>query len=373
MKAKEIVFEIIKETLGLKHLDLNSRFLDIGGNSLNLAEIKSRIKNQTGVDVEAKMFFSKETSSIGNICDEVGRAKKETSYKLTNDEIRFFHKNGYVGPFKLFEPEEMDEIWNELRVELLDKRKAPFPDSKLNYDRHLDIEILSYITSHPRVVERVNSILGPDILNWRTEWFPKYPGDEGTEWHQAQSFVEFEGTEKLVPTKPEQGQPWELTAWFAMNRATKENGCMKVMPGTHNTWYFDEKKNINFTPEDINNKTARNGEKSGFYGYDFSKLKHDENWEPDETQALHIEMEPGEFFLFTSRCMHASNPNITENMNRFGLASRYVPTHVKVYPETNEFCHFGEKFSLDRYSPVLVSGRNSYDHNITSSPISNVD
>lgn len=292
----------------------------------------------------------------------------EENCKLTAAEVKFFYENGYVGPFTLYEPEEMTRIWEDVRLDLLDTSEAPFPDSKLNYDRHLDMPALNRMISHPRLVHRISSILGPDVLSWRTEWFPKYPGDEGTDWHQAESFVEFEGTEKLVPTAAEEGKPWELTAWIAMSEATKANGCLKVMPGSHRTWYFDEKRNIEFEPENFNKKLS-DGQKSGFYGYDYDKLKLDPNWKPDESKAVHMEVKPGQFFMFTSRCMHGSNPNSTKDSVRFGWATRFVPTHVQVYAGQDAFHHFGEVLPLDRYSTVQVAGEDRYRHNRVRKPL----
>lgn len=289
-------------------------------------------------------------------------------FHLSAEQKQFFYDNGYVGPFTLYEPEEMTRIFEDVRMDLLDTSTAPFPDSKLNYDRHLDLPALAKMAFNARIVDRVSSILGPDVLSWRTEWFPKYPGDEGTDWHQAESFVEFEGTEKLEPTAAQEGQPWELTAWVAMSEATKENGCLKVMPGSHRTWYFDEKKNIPFQPENFNQRVIADGTKSGFYGYDYEKLKLDPNWRPDEEKAVHMEVKPGQFFLFTSRCMHGSNPNTSKDSVRFGWATRYVPTHVKVYADQESFHHFGETMPLDRYSTVLVSGEDRYRHNRVRMP-----
>lgn len=291
-------------------------------------------------------------------------------YFLSDVEIKFFFENGYAGPFTLYEPEEMEEIWANVRLDLLDASGAPFPNSRLNYDRHLDIPALNEMISSPKLVNRVSSILGPNVLSWRTEWFPKYPGDEGTDWHQAESFVEFEGTEKLVPTQQEEGIPWELTAWVAMSEATRANGCIKVMPGTHRTWFFDEKRNIEFQPENVNKRVLEDGQKSGFYGYDFEKLKLDPNWKPDESRAVHMEMHPGQFFIFTSRCMHGSNPNSTKDTTRFGWATRFVPTHVKVYADQDSFKHFGEILPLEKYSTVLVSGQDHFKHNRVTLPLS---
>lgn len=291
----------------------------------------------------------------------------QNNFHLSDAERQFFFENGYVGPFTLFEPDEMSQLWESVRLDILDTESAPFPESRLNYDRHLDLPALDGIISDPRVVDRISSLLGPNLLCWRTEWFPKYPGDEGTDWHQAQSFVEFEGIEKLVPPDGQE-EPWELTAWVAMTEATRENGCLKVMPGSHRTWYFDEKRNIPFEPENVN-KAKADGERSGFYGYDYDKLKHDPNWKPDDSRAAHMEVKPGQFFIFTSRCMHGSNPNVTESSVRFGWATRFVPTQVKVYPGQDSFHHFGEVLPLDRYSTVLVAGEDDYRHNRVRTPL----
>lgn len=278
----------------------------------------------------------------------------------TDHDKAFFSENGYIGPFVIHLPSETEALWKQIRIQLLDKSKAIYGDNKMNYDRHLDIKALSDLVSHPAIVTRVQSVLGPNILCWRTEWFPKYPGAEATAWHQAESFVAFEGDSKLVPTAPHDGS-WELTVWYGFTDATRETACLKVIPKTHRTWYFDEKRNVAYNPNDT----------AGFYGYDFEKLKIDPQWKPDESQALHIEMRAGEALMFTSRCLHGSEPNRSKDKLRMGLAIRYVPTDVKVYPNhTGKFTHFGEVFPLDRYAAMLVAGEDNYGHNRITRPLS---
>lgn len=75
-------------------------------------------------------------------------------------------------------------------------------------------------------------------------------------------------------------------------------------------------------------------------------------------------MEPGECLIFTARCIHGSHPNITERSTRFAISSRYVPTHVKVYPGMEGFSAHGGQFDLEDYGTVLVSGEDKYKHNI---------
>jgi len=275
------------------------------------------------------------------------------------EDKEFFVENGYIGPLKIYEPETVEELWKKLRLQLLDKKNAVYGDNKMNYDRHLDVKILSDIVSHPDIVRRVQNLLGPNILCWRTEWFPKYPGDEATAWHQAESFVAFEGDSKLVPTEPHDGS-WELTVWFGFTDATMETGCLKIIPKTHRTWFFDEHRNVPYNPDSTD----------GFYGYDFEKLKIDPDWKPDESQAMHFEMKAGEVFMFTSRLLHGSEPNITKDRLRMGLAIRYVPTDVKVYANHDGlYTHFGEVFRLDKYAAMLVGGHDSYGHNRLTSPL----
>lgn len=271
----------------------------------------------------------------------------------------FFDENGYIGPFTICEPEHTAALWKKLRAQLQNKKKAIYRDNKMNYDRHLDIKILSDIVSHPSIVQRVQRILGPNVLCWRTEWFPKYPGDEATAWHQAESFVAFEGESKLVPTQPHAGS-WELTVWFAFTDATRDTACLKVIPRTHRTWFFDEHRNVPYDPQST----------AGFYGYDFEKLKIDPGWKPDESQALHFEMRAGQVLMFTSRCLHGSEANITNDQLRMGLAIRYVPTDVRVYPNhVDHYTHFGEVFPLDNYAAMLVAGEDTFAHNRITLPL----
>lgn len=289
----------------------------------------------------------------------------KTADQATEEQDKqFFNENGYLGPFNVYPPELVTSMWKKVRGQLLDKKKAIYRNNKMNYDRHLDLKILSDIVSHPAILEKVKTILGPNVLCWRTEWFPKYPGDEGTTWHQAESFVAFEGESKLVPTQVHQGS-WEVTVWFAFTEATKETACLKVVPRTHRTWFFDERRNVAYDPN-----TTMKGTGSGFYGYDFEKLKIDPDWKPDESQAILFEMQAGQSFMFTSRVLHGSEPNITKDRTRMGFAIRYVPTDVKIYSKHDgQYTHFGEVFSLEHYAAMLVAGEDTFRHNKVIRPL----
>jgi chlorinating enzyme len=145
----------------------------------------------------------------------------------------------------------------------------------------------------------------------------------------------------------------ELTAWVAFTEATRENGCMKVIPGSHREWRYDETASMKW------NGAARD---NSFFGYNYNDIKIDKGWDPDQQDVRHLEMRPGQFIIFTARCIHGSNPN-TSNRQRMGFAIRTVPTHVRVYGGMTGFEEFGHRFELDRHGCVLVAGEDEHGLN----------
>ncbi len=293
-----------------------------------------------------------------------------TTFALSSEELAQFHQRGYAGPFTLYPQDEMKARWRRERVKLLDRGAAVYQEEAANsgatnianYDRHLDQSFLADHVCRPEIVDRVGSILGPDVLCWRTEFFPKYPGDEGTDWHQADTFANASGAPQIVwPDHAEFGGT--ITVWCAFTDAVIDTGCLQFIPGTHQTMFYDETKRMHYDPDKINSM-EKAGVRRGFFGYDYRDLQIDENWAPDESKAVSMEMRAGQFIVFWSTLMHASHPHLgkTKDM-RLGFAARYVPTSVHVYPDTDVIEEYGGTVSLDRYGAVLVRGSNDHSHN----------
>jgi len=285
------------------------------------------------------------------------------SFSLTDEELKDFHRKGYAGPFTLYEPEEMNALWRNLRLQLLDRSNAIYQiDSAIsgstniaNYDRHLDNNHLAEYVCRPEIADRVASILGADVLCWRTEFFPKYPGDEGTDWHQADTFANASGKPQIVwPEDREFGGT--ITVWTAFTEANVENGCLQLIPGTHQSMNYDETKRMTYDPEAFSQK-EKEGVRRGFFGYDYRQLQVDPDWKPDEAAAQSMIMRPGQFIIFWSTLMHASHPHSGQSEQmRMGFASRYVPATVHVYPDTDVVEEYGGSVSLDKFGSVVVSG-----------------
>lgn len=295
----------------------------------------------------------------------------QTNFFLTQEELAKFDRDGFIGPIKLYEPEEMEEKWKLIRRQLRDRSHAIYPEgvgkagSISNYDRHLDIDLLSEHILEPEIVDRVVSILGPNVLCWRSEFFPKYQGDEGTDWHQAATFAHATGKPQIMWPSAD-GQPafgGTPTVWTAFTHSTRENGCLQLMPGTHQSMNYDESKGMEYEGDAINNR-EKDGIKRGFWGYDYRQLQKDPSWTPDESKAFPLVMKPGEFVIFWSTVMHASLPHTGSKKDyRMGFAARFVPTQVRIYPGTDNIAEYGGGISLDRYGAVVAAGEDTYGHN----------
>jgi non-heme Fe2+,alpha-ketoglutarate-dependent halogenase len=274
-------------------------------------------------------------------------------------DIDSFARNGFIGPVKLYEPEEASDLIREIRINNQDTSQAMYNNS-VNYDRHFDIPELTRHVAHPTIVKYLNAILGPDVLCWRTEWFPKFPGAKGTEWHQVRDYSYANGKPQLLPTAVDWNAFMDITVWTSFTPATRETGCMRFVRGSQRRWYFDERKSTHTGRMDDYDVAHAD---TGFFGYNFSDFAIDPDWEPNPDDVVEMEMKPGEAVIFTATCVHGSLPNITDRQARFAIAGRYVPTHVRVYPYQDEFMAHGATFDLANYGSVLVSGENAYDHN----------
>lgn len=293
------------------------------------------------------------------------------SFTPSPEDVATFHERGYMGPFKVYEEEEMRRLWRRERLQLMNRDDAVYADDEAqagntniaNYDRHLDNVFLADHICRPQIVDRVAAVLGPNVLCWRSEFFPKYPGDEGTDWHQADTFAFASGKPQILWPESERQFGGTLTVWTAFTPADEDTGCLQFIPGTQRTMYYDESKEMHYQPDAINAQT-KEGSLRGFYGYDYRQLQKDPDWRPPEEQAVSMIMKPGEAVLFWSTMMHASKPHSApDKPMRLGFAGRYVPTSVAVYPDTEDVDEYGGRVSLSSYGTVLVSGSDEYTHN----------
>lgn len=158
------------------------------------------------------------------------KAQSPVELKLTEEQIKFFHDNGYIGPFDFLSPEETKEIQDycfkvvesESQVYSFSKGEYSFQEGKKNallggydklteenkqyfsgrlnlMDRHLDSPKILKLLKRPEIVERCAQILGENLILWRSQFFTKTPRKAGTTWHQANVwlFDDFKVSEEI--------------------------------------------------------------------------------------------------------------------------------------------------------------------------------
>ncbi len=161
---------------------------------------------------------------------------------------------------------------------------------------HLLFTWADELVHHPRILDAVESVLGPDILCWTTNFFIKEAANPGfVSWHQDSTYWGLDPDDVL-------------TAWVALTDATPENGCMQFLPGSHKV---DQLPHVDTFHKD--NLLSRGQEISV---------------EVDKSTAVGVPLRAGEMSLHHIKLVHGSEPNRT-NDRRIGLAIRYIPTSVR--------------------------------------------
>ena len=93
---------------------------------------------------------------------------------------------------------------------------------------HLHFAWAYQLASHPRILDAVQDLLGPNLLIWATELFAKHPQDAAVSiaWHRDGAYMGLDAERTL-------------TAWLALTDSTAENGGMRVACEPNRTEYLE--------------------------------------------------------------------------------------------------------------------------------------
>lgn len=179
--------------------------------------------------------------------------------------------------------------------------------------------------AHPRIVDVLTTVIGPDVKAMQTMLFTKGEGKPGQAWHQDEFFI---------PTRDR-----SLTGvWVALDDATVENGCLWVIPGSHapGVLYPDREhddERFDCTVE----------------AYDFPYSDGD---------AVPVEIPAGTAIVFNGYLLHRSLPNTGAHGLRRALTSHYMSAHSLLpWGELRAGDHSGK---WDYRDIVMVAGRDPY-------------
>jgi ectoine hydroxylase-related dioxygenase (phytanoyl-CoA dioxygenase family) len=220
---------------------------------------------------------------------------QDESSLITQTDIAFYKTNGYLLPDEPLFPNDkffrLQAIFEEILANKEEGLRADLLDTSHFYDERL-FEFL--LDEH--VLDIVESILGTDFGLWSSHFICKEPKiGRTTAWHEDSAYWNgrFDNFDGIV------------TIWLAIDHSKKENGCMKVIPGTHLTddsQYEDVDPTVNTFPWQIR--------------------------DVNDSKAVYFELNPNHYSLHDSRIIHGADANQSE-WRRCGYTMRYFSQTMK--------------------------------------------
>jgi len=169
---------------------------------------------------------------------------------------------------------------------------------------------------HPRILDAVEDVIGPDILLFHLTTWIKEPGDGSfVPWHQDGVYFH------LFPYQ-------HVTAWVALSPSTEATGCVRVLPGSQR-----------LGPRGHQDRPGPGNLLSN--GQTLAEAV-------DTGGAQPMVLAPGQISLHHTHVFHASDPN-TGSDRRIGVGISYIPAHVM-------------HTSPVRMTASLMRGRDRYHH-----------
>ena len=213
---------------------------------------------------------------------------------LTTEQLAAFRRDGFVFPVRALG--EADAEGYAAKVDEFEARTGHLASKKLRTKAHLLVPWLAELVRHPRVLDAVEDVLGPDILCWGCGLFVKRGRDPAfVSWHQDTWYWSWQPKEAM-------------TVWLAFTKTDPENGAVRYVPGSHlrpiaaHDW-TDKASNLLTTSLEV---------AGGL----------------DESQAVDTRLRPGEMILHHERVVHGSAPNRSD-APRIGFSIQYIATSLK--------------------------------------------
>jgi Phytanoyl-CoA dioxygenase (PhyH) len=213
---------------------------------------------------------------------------------LSDAQIRQYRNDGHLCPIRVLAAEEAAHY--RARLEAAEAAADGSLPGPYKHKPHLVYTWAQELVRHPRILDAVEAVVGPDILCWESVFFNKEPRTpDFISWHQDITYWGLEAEGDVV------------TAWVALSPSTPESGCMRVVPGTH------RREVVAHADTFATGNMLSRGQEIAV--------------EVDEDHAVDLVLEPGQMSLHHVKIFHGSHPNRSAD-RRLGFAVRYLPPQV---------------------------------------------
>jgi len=221
-------------------------------------------------------------------------ADPSAAQNMTSDHVRSYNEKGYVKGFQVYDAAEAVANRKYFDDLLENIANAQGTDGYSIDGYHTQCAGIWDIATNDKIVGYVQDILGPTFVCWGTHFFCKIPGDaRAIAWHQDAIYW---------PLSPSH----TVTVWVAIDDADVGNGCMQVIPCSHDRGLL-EFEAVNTAEDNLLNKRVKNADKLG--------------------DPVPFELPAGSISLHADMLVHGSEPNLSTR-RRCGLTMRYASMEV---------------------------------------------
>lgn len=216
---------------------------------------------------------------------------------LTAAQVESYRHDGFLFPFPaLDERERLDCLAGVQRYEAWLGMPVTKAENKWRTQPHALLPWYADLVRHPRILDVVEDLIGPDILVWTGTFFIKEAQSPTfAAWHQDSTYFGLEPYD-------------QVTAWVALTDASREAGCMEAL-------------SAHGAPRQMDHRALRLENSINRAGQTIT--------EPfDEKDAVIMQLDAGSFSLHHTLCVHRSAPNRATH-RRIGCGINYIPAHVR--------------------------------------------
>jgi hypothetical protein len=236
---------------------------------------------------------------------------------LSPAQVAQYQRDGFLYPVDCLTPEEVRHY--RARLEAFEREQGDtfgkLPDL-VRSKSHLLFTWMDELVRHPRVLDAVESVIGPNILIYHLTSWLKEPNDPShVSWHQDGTYFGLEPAE-------------QITAWIALTDSTPEMGCIKIISGSHVIGQRPHKDT--FTPGNLLSRGQT--------------IEH----RLDFSRSVMMPLKAGQISLHHTHIVHSSEPNRTGE-RRIGIGVSYIPPHCRLVNDV-------------RVTAALVRGRDDHGH-----------
>jgi phytanoyl-CoA hydroxylase len=250
---------------------------------------------------------------------------------FTKEHLYAYNRDGYVVVRNFFSKDETDLLYGvALADEVISKKSYDRTDAsglrtKLALWYALDESLYSKFACSERIVDAVEKILGGKAAHYHSKLMQKEPRKGGAwEWHQDYGYW-YKNNGFLLPEM--------LSVLTALTPATRENGCLQMIRGSHKMGRVEH----GFSGEQV--------------GADMEKVNEALKIMPLE----YLEMEAGDTAFFHCNTLHASAANLSDHP-RWSIITAYNLASNKPYKDIHPSSYTPiEKFTGDLLTQNAVS------------------